>query len=363
MLNVFQPSTGQAELSAIAETFESNWLGKGKRVAEFEAAWAKHIGTTPDHVVSTTSATEGLFQICELIGLHRGDKVIMPTVSFIGAANAVLATGATPVFCDVDRYTLNPRLSDIQAVYTKHTFALILLHYGGSTQELGEIRCWCNENDVVMIEDAACAQATTYRGKVAGTCGHYGVWSFDAMKVITTGDGGMIYCEDANDAKRLRQRMYMGLEESSGLSSTGDKWWQFSTNHPGRRAIMNDIAASMGLAQLPKLSEFVERRQKIVGIYFDQQLVDHVGMPNRIPTPYYFFWIQTSNRDELAKHLKANGIYTTFRYYPLHLALKTGDSLPNAEWAANNTLLLPLHQSLSDDDVMFVCDKVKEFFA
>lgn len=359
MINVFQPSAGQSELSAIAETFQSNWLGKGKRVAEFEAAWAKHIGTTPDHVVSTTSATEGLFQVCELIGLHRGDKVIMPTISFVGAANAVIATGATPVFCDVDRYTLNPKLSDIQAVYTKHTFALVLLHYGGSTQELGEIRRWCNENDVVMIEDAACAQATIYRGKAAGTWGKFGVWSFDAMKAITTGDGGMIYCEDANDAKRLRQRMYMGLEESSGLSSSGDKWWKFSTNHPGRRAIMNDIAASMGLAQLPKLNDFIVRRQSIsstyqtaVGVYSDRNIL-----------PYYFYWIQTPKRDDLAKHLKANGIYVTFRYYPLHWALKTGDSLPNAEWAANNTLLLPLHQTLSDDDVMFVCDKVKEFFA
>jgi len=359
VINVFQPTTDSAEAFQVGNTLASNWLGKGQKVDEFEAAWAKHIGVDPAHVVSTNSATEGLFQICQNIGLNSGDLVIMPSISFVGARNAVLATDATPVYCDVDPHTLNPTLAHIQAAWRKHTQALILLHYGGCTQELDSIRQWCSDTDMIMIEDAACSQATMYRGKHAGTWGHYGVWSFDAMKMLTCGDGGMIYCEDERDATDLKQQMYLGLNEQSGLSSDKDKWWQYSVVGCGRRSIMNDIAAGIGLAQLSKAHEFVERR-KTIAQYYDECLAGCVKVcPG---DPYYFYWVQTDKRDGLAQHLRSRGVYTTFRYYPLHWVDRTGQQLPGTEYAANSTLLLPLHNGLSDEDVNQVVDRVKEFF-
>lgn len=358
MLNVFQPSAGIEELEKVNGVFASNWLGKGKRVAEFEAAWAAHIGVSPANIVSTTSATEGLFQVCQYIGLCSGDKVMMPSISFIGARNAVMATGATPIYCDVDN-TLNPDLSCVKDAWRKHTAALILLHYGGATQELDRIRAWCDENDIIMIEDAACAQATVFKGKAAGTWGKFGVWSFDAMKMLSCGDGGMIYCESPDDAAKLRRQMYLSMNEQSGLSSGDDRWWQYSVDGYGRRSIMNDIAASIGLAQLAKVDEFV-RRRKVIAQYYDEQLPKYI-IGSGID-PYYFYWIQTPQRDALAKHLREQGIYTTFRYYPLHWVDSTCQRLPGSEYAANNTLLLPLHQGLSDDDVNRVVETVKEFF-
>lgn len=364
-IDVFKPTLDRAELAAVAKTFESGWIGKGQRVADFEAAWAAHIGVDPKHVVSVNCATEGLFQVCEKLGLMPGDEVIIPSIHFIGADNAIDGNGGWPVFCDVDKHTLNPTLEHIDAAWVRDkTRALILLHYGGVAQELDAIRQWCDDKGVVMIEDAACAQATTYEGKVAGTWGHFGVWSFDAMKVMSTGDGGMIYCEDADDAARLRRRLYLGLNEQSGLSSDKDRWWEYTVSDPGRRAIMNDIAASIGREQLKKLPFFIRRRHEIV-LKYDAELYD---LPIRIPhdlnsQPYYFYWIQTERRDELARYLRSHNIYTTFRYYPLHRVFRTGQHLPGADYAADHTLLLPLHQGLSDDDVMFVCEKVKEFFA
>lgn len=359
MINVFQPSTGDAELAQVGNTLASNWLGKGPKVKGFESAWATHIGVEPAHVVSTNSATEGLFQICQNFGLNSGDRVIMPSVSFVGARNAVLATGAIPTYCDVDPHTLNPTLEHIQAAWKRHTEALILLHYGGCTQELDSIRQWCSESDMIMIEDAACAQATVYKGKAAGTWGHYGVWSFDAMKMLTCGDGGMIYCEDKRDAADLQQNMYLSLNEQSGLSSDKDKWWQYSVNGCGRRSTMNDIAAGIGLAQLAKVHEFAERRKTIVQ-YYDDMLAGCVDVcPG---DPYYFYWIQTPKRDELAQHLRSQGIYTTFRYYPLHWVDRAGQCLPGVEYAANNTLLLPLHNGLNNNDVLKVVESVKGFF-
>lgn len=363
-IDVFKPTLDQAELAAVARTFESGWIGKGSEVKLFEMSWAAHIGVDPQHVVSVNCATEGLFQVCQLLNLQPGDEVIMPSIHFVGADNAISATGAWPVYCDVDKHTLNPTLDHIRAVYhSRRTKAIMLLHYGGVAQGLDEIRNWCDEHGVMMVEDAACAQATTYQGMAAGTFGHFGVWSFDAMKVMTCGDGGMVYCEDAEDAARLRRRMYLGLNEQSGLSSDNDRWWEYTVNDPGRRAIMNDIAASIGLEQLKKLPDFLERRKEIVAEY-DVALRRVVDvLPFEYGQPYYFYWIQTPRRDELARYLREHGIYTTFRYYPLHRVFETGQHLPGADYAADHTLLLPLHQGLSDDDVMYVCEKVKGFFA
>lgn len=361
-IDVFKPTVGDAELAQVADSFRIGWLGKGPKVAAFEAAWAAHIGVDPAHVVSVSCATEGLFQVLDYWMAHEAEIVIMPSIHFIGAANAVLTTGAELALCDVDPHTLNPTLEHIQAVYKEgSTSAVVLLHYGGVAQELERIRQWCNDVCVAMIEDAACAQATVYQGKAAGTWGHFGVWSFDAMKVMTTGDGGMIYCEVLDAADWLRQHIYLGMNEQSGLSSGHDRWWEYSVMLPARRAIMNDIAAGIGLEQLKRLPEFVERRWDIVRQY-DAELYNVVKVPPTGLSPYYFYWIQTPQRDALARHLRDAGIYTTFRYYPLHRVFKTGQHLPGADYAADHTLLLPLHQGLSDDDVQYVIDKVKEFF-
>lgn len=362
-IDVFFPTLGAEELAAVAATFESGWIGKGAKVAEFEAAWATHIGVDPAHVVSVNSATEGLFQVCHELHMLNGDEVIIPTIHFIGADHAIGGNNGWPVYCDVDPHTLNPTIEHIAAAYHPgKTKALIILHYGGVAQDLDRIRNWCDAHDVVMIEDAACAQATKFQGMATGTFGQFGVWSFDAMKIATCGDGGMIYCEDVDTARRLRRRIYLGLNEQSGLSNDNDRWWEYTIHLPARRSIMNDIAASIGLEQLKKLPKFVRRREQIARSYTDELWYFTDIQLREEGDPYYFYWIQTPKRDELAKYLREHQIYTTFRYYPLHWVFKTGQHLPGAEYAANNTLLLPLHQGLSDDDVLYVCDKVKEFF-
>lgn len=362
-IDVFKPTVGDAELAQVADSFRTGWLGKGAKVAAFEAAWAAHIGVDPAHVVSVSCATEGLFQVCQLLGLSHSDEVIIPSIHFIGAANAIEANGGHAVYCDVDRHTLNPTLDHIASAYHPgRTKALIILHYGGVAQELDSIRNWCDTYDVLMIEDAACAQSTMCHDKSAGTWGYFGVWSFDAMKVITCGDGGIVYCEGAALANIIRNRTYLGLNNKSGLSSDHDKWWEYSINLVGRRAIMNDIAAGIGLEQLKRLPEFVERRREIA-FHYGMELHDlPVDLPSKSKLPYYFYWIQTPQRDALARHLRDAGVYCTFRYYPLHRVFKTGQTLPGADYASDHTLLLPLHQGLTDDDVQYVIDKVKEFY-
>lgn len=367
MIPIFRPTLGQDELLAVVDSFNTGWIGKGRKVDEFEAAWAKHIGVKPEHVTSISCATEGLFQICGMIGLGHTDEVIIPSIHFIGAANAAIAGMGKPVFCDVDPHTLNPNVNHLEACRTANTRAVIILHYGGVAPQLDAIRQWCDDNDLWLIEDAACAPATTYKGKAAGTWGNFGVWSFDSMKVISTGDGGMVYCEKPEHAEMIRKAIYLGMDTESGLKASKERWWEFGVTCAGRRAIMNDIAAGIGLEQLKKLEGFTRRRGGIWHYYgallCDIEQINTCSKSDHRPSnSYYFYWIQTPHRDELARYLRDAGIYCTFRYYPLHWVFKTGQHLPGAEQAARETLLLPLHQGLTDDEVSFVCEKVREFF-
>lgn len=348
MINVFQPSLDIDELLNVAKVFQSNWIGRGKKVTQFESAFAKHLKVSFEQVTSVNSCTEGLFQILEYIDV-RGKEVILPSIHFIGAANAIIANSGIPVFSDVNPQTLNVEAQYIRPLITRNTKAIIVNHYGGYPCNMEEIM----DLGLIVVEDAACAPSSTYQAKACGTIGHYGVWSFDAMKILSTGDGGMIYARDG--IKDIKKRLYLSMDSSSGLSSDKDKWWEFTCTHPGRRSIMNDITASIGLAQLEKLPEFIGRRSTLTGMYLSRLQSPIVPSPD---SSYYFFWIQVKNRDKLARHLKENGIYTTFRYYPLHKALGINIDLPNTEKAANETLLLPLHQSLDYNQVMYICEEV-----
>lgn len=365
MIQVFQPSLGADELAAVARVFHSNWIGKGPKVNEFEAAWAKHIGVDAANVVSVNSCTEGLFTAVQLLGIGPGDEVIIPTIHFVGAAQAVLSVGARPVFCDVDSRTLNTTVEDFDIRRTEKTRAVILNHYGGvPCDDIEVFQQWCQDLDIYLIEDAACAPASTFGGQAAGTFGDIGCWSLDAMKIISTGDGGMMYIRDSELADKARKQLYLGTSTVSGLSSDKPRWWEFEVEIEGaRRSVMNDMAAAVGLEQLKKLPQFIERRYEICCRYHQLKEWVDVAPDKPMGSPTYFYWIQTPRRDELAAYLKAADIYTTFRYYPLHWAYKTGDSLPNAEKAARETLLLPLHQGLTDSDVEFVCGRVREFYA
>ncbi len=360
MIQVFFPTLSTQELASIADSFQTGWIGKGSKVDEFEAAWARHINVDPANVVSVNSCTEGLFTAVKLLDIGPGDEVIIPTIHFVGAAQAVLSVGAKPVFCDVDSRTLNVTVTILETKVTSKTKAIILNHYGGVPCDIIPMIqsfLW-REYPIYIIEDAASAPASTFGGQAVGTFGDIGVWSFDAMKIISTGDGGMMYIRDKELADKARNQLYLGITPT-GLDGNKDKWWEYEVKVPGaRRSITNDIAAGIGLEQLGKIGDFLGRRWAIKFEYFEA----FSNLPIEMLAGDYFYWIQTPHRDELAYHLREQGIYTTFRYWPLHLAYKTGDSLPNAEKAARETLLLPLHCGLSDDDVSYICEKVREFY-
>lgn len=363
MINVFQPSVGAEELAAVAEVFESSWIGKGPRTADFESAFAEHLGVTAGRVTSVNSCTEALFISMELADAGPGSDVVLPTVSFVGAGNAVAARGARPVFCDVDPRTLAPAVDDVAAALTPRTKAVILVHYGGYPGDVLKIAELCRERNVLLIEDSACAIASQVDGRACGTIGDIGVWSFDGQKIAVAGDGGMLTARDPELVARAKKLAYFGLEQFSGFAQamvTDTRWWEFEISSFSRRSIMNDIQAAIGLVQLRRLAGFIERRGKVVARY-DEGLADLPGVLRPPPLPpgqtssYYLYWVQMDEaiRDVVARDLYNRGIYTTFRYPALHTVPAYGSDarLPKAEAAVARTLCLPLHHALSEADV------------
>jgi aminotransferase len=324
-------------------------------------------------VTSVSCCTEGLFQTVAMAGLKPGDEVVLTSISFVGAANAVVAAGARPVFCEVDARSLNPSLADITECLSARTRAVLITHYGGvAIAETLALAALCRDRGITLIEDSACAPASKLAdGTACGTAGDFGVWSFDSMKMISTGDGGMICCRRPEHAASLQLDLYLGLGTTSAISKTGDRWWEFDVERPGRRAIMNDLAAAIGIEQLKKVCSFAERRRAIARAYRERlsEVAWLTGPPESLFTPAavpYFYWIQTTpdRRNRLASFLRARDVYVTFRYYPLHrlsLYRHDGRPLPRTETAANSTLLLPMHQALTEADVNRVVDLIAEF--
>jgi len=377
MINVFQPTVGNDELAAIRYAFESNWLGRGPMCEILEESLAGYWGVDAGSVLLFNSCTSAIYVMMRALGIGPGDEVILPTIHFVGAMNAVIDCGATPVLADVDARTLMLEPDAIAHLWNEKTRAVFVLQYGGNAYNYSGLEDLYFPGSY-LLEDVACAPASMYGNRSAGTLADAAVWSFDAMKIMTMGDGGALWLNDPGILNFARELRSLGMKagEQSGLSRRrrdGADWWEYEVTTSSGRFVSNDIAAAIGIEQLDKLPGFVGRRREIWSLY-DKALEDLVGtgalalppLPGDACTSSYcFYWIQTEHRDKLACYLFDRDIYTTFRYWPLHRAFKCGDDadFPGAAEAADTTLLLPCHQGLSDEDIANVCEAVKEFFA
>ncbi|MFH9067730.1 DegT/DnrJ/EryC1/StrS family aminotransferase [Streptomyces coeruleorubidus] len=369
MINLFQPQVGQEELAAVADVFATGRLGRAERSAEFESAFADHLGVGPEEIVFLNSGTAALFLTMQLLNLSAGDEVVLPSISFVAAANTIACHGARPVFCDVDPYTLNPSWEDIEPALTPRTKAVLVLHYGGAPGDIERIANRCARRGVVLVEDTVCSPASRVSGRACGTFGDLALWSFDAVKAFTSTDGGMLRVGDPQLARRARRLAYHGLERPEALDHPGapDPWAGYALGEGARRLVGEDLAAAIGLAQLRKLTGFVHRRREIAALY-DELLGDVPGvrtppaLPSGHESSHYFYWVgmDAAIRPAVANELFDAGIYTNFHYAPLHRVPLYGydGPLPNAERAGEETLCLPMHASLSHDDVRHVAGRL-----
>ena len=257
---------------------------------------------------------------------------------------------------------------------TKNTKALLLLHYGGNPVQFDEIKEV--SGDIKIIEDSCNTLFSKYKDRYCGALGDIGFFSFDAMKILVTGDGGMMTFQKDEYYEKALQYRYLGLVSKikSGVDSLKEDkktWWEIELGSTSGRFVSNDIVSAIGLEQMKKVDNFISRRKHIWDTYKEElQNIDWLILP---PEPeedctssYFMFWMRVKNgwRDEFAKYMIDNGVYVTFRYYPLHKISQykqTNLSLPVADEISDTTINIPIHQNLDDNDIDTILDVIKNF--
>lgn len=372
MINIFQPDVHTKSIDLLSNVFESKWLGRGNYVYEFEKKFSEILKTSSHQIHTISCCTDAIFGVFHIFPFNSGDEVIIPSISFPAIGSAILASNLIPKIVDIDVNTGNINLSCLENALSSKTKAVFITHYGGIPVNIAEIRKIVG-SEIKIFEDAACALGTYTDGIACGTEGDFGCWSFDAMKLLTCGEGGGIFINDSRYMEITKEYFYLGLptQTKSGIDrqANDSRWWEYQLNRPGRRSIFTNINAAIGIPQFETIENSLVKRQKIRDYYCD--ILDKIGVTylrqddKRTSYSNYFFTILTDQRDQLASYLKENGIYSTFRYYPLHLIdlfKNFSQECKSASEFANQALNIPIHQSLSESDIEYIGKTLTSFF-
>ena len=369
---ITKPALTEEEARAPFESIKSGWVTQGPKVAEFEKAVATYVGAQQG--IATTSCTTGLHLALAAIGVGPGDEVIVPSFTFIASANAILYTGATVVFCEIDPRTYNADPSDIEKRITRRTKAIMPVDQIGLACDIGAINEIAKRHGVDLIEDAAPTIGGTYKGRRVGSNAHQTVFSFHPRKVITTGEGGMILTDDDALADRARKLRAHGMSVSDLDRHKADRPIIEEYHDLGFNYRMTDIQASIGLVQLRRLDELLRIRVAKANRY-NAELAKIKGLEVPYTPPYATHTYQSYcvrltkdckvDREDLMSRLLKRGIATRRGVMASHLEKVYRDrvgtvSLPVTEEAARTTMLIPLFASMTDDEQAYVIDALRE---
>src|SRR2546425_2435598 len=369
---ITKPALGEDEARAPYESIKSGWVTQGPKVAEFERAVASYVGAK--HGIATTSCTTGLHLALATAGIGPGDEVIVPSFTFIASANAILYTGATVVFADIDASTYNIDPNDIEHRITKRTKAIMPVDQIGMTADMDAINSIAKTHGVDVVEDAAPTIGSEYRGRRTGSNAHQTVFSFHPRKVITTGEGGMITTDDDALADRARKLRAHGMSVSDLDRHTADRPIIEEYHELGFNYRMTDIQASIGLVQIRRLDELLRIRIEKANRY-DRELGRIGGLTVPSVPPYATHTYQSYclrltkdarvERDELMARLLRRGIATRRGVMASHLERVYRDrvgrvALPVTEDASRTTMLIPLFAAMTDDEQTYVIESLRE---
>lgn len=370
MINLFGSKVGKEELEEIRTSIESQWLGIGKKTALFEELVGQRLGL--QDFVMLNSGSNSLLMAVKLLGLKPGSEIIIPSFTWIACGHAAVLNGLKPVFCDVELRTQNITRETIEPHITKRTKAIMVVHYAGKPVKMEPIL----KLGLPVIEDAAHAIDSKIGDRYCGSLGDIGIYSFDAVKNLSIGEAGGITALNPATTKRARMLRYCGIGQSAmqrsqqrGLQGKG-RWWEYEIVDFFPKVIPDDIASSIGLAQLRKLEAHQKYRKTIWATYQSElSSLSWLELPQDAEKgeqhSYFTFMIRLKNkkRDELARFMYENGIYTSLRFHPLHLNKIYGSKakLPNSERLSETGLNIPLHPNLSENDLAKVIDTLKAF--
>ncbi len=364
VIKVSQGTLGEDELGLVREAFGYGYFGMAHFVAELERGLAEYLGAP--HVLTVNTGTAALHVALDSLAIGRGDEVIVPSLTFVGAFQAVSATGAVAVPCDVHLDTLLIDLDDVERRMTSRTRAIMPVHYAGNPCDLDRLHEIAKRAGVRVVEDAAHAFGSSYNGRKIGSFGDVVCFSFDSIKNMTCGEGGAVVCWDADLADMIRQKRAVGIDRGSSAL----RGQAYEVRIQGYRYHMSNINGAIGTAQLRKVETFIARRRAISRRY-DAAFTDVSGLAvlpidySEVAPHIYVVRVGGGQRDALMEWLRDREIETGINYIPNHLQpyyRRDGVSLPNTERAYAEILTLPLHCALTDDDVDKVIEATVAFF-
>lgn len=364
MIQVFFPDITSRAAAAVAETLMSGWVGNGPRVREFESEFANYIGVP--HCTALNSGTAALHLAIKSLNLPPGSEVITTPITFIATNMAILYENLVPMFADVDYGTLNIDVASTRKRINDRTRAIMAVHYGGQPCDLNELHDLAVQHGCFLIQDCAHACGASYNGRKIGSVfpDDLCAWSFHAVKNLTTGDGGAI---TGGDDKRLKRLRWLGIDRDTFERTESDlqspNAWSYRVEEIGHKYEMNDIAATIGIEQLKVLDMHNSRRKAVVEAY-RRELDGVVELPEFKPdrvSSNHLFVIKVRDRERFLERMKAHGVSCGVHYTPNnHYRVFRSSYLPVVESVYRHIVSLPVHTMLSNDDVEYVCQSVKE---
>lgn len=357
-----KPWFGPEEEAAVAEVLRSGWVASGPKTEEFEKAFAARVGRK--YAVAVNSWTSGMHLVLLALDIKPGDEVIIPDFTFPATGNVVLHSGARAVVADVDDRTFNMTPDTVRDLITRKTRAIMPVHAFGCPARVDEFEEICKEKDILLLEDAACGIGSARKGRPVGSFGKASVFSLHARKVLTTGEGGMVCTDDEILARKVASLRNHGASAGAWALKNGSLP-EFEV--PGYNFRLTDIQAAIGLVQLRKLDAHLERRFLITGWYnemlcrvdpeakhFQEQMVED-PFPNQDIHSYQSFVLQSldgsGHRDSILKALRAAGIGCGIGTYSLTSTPLFTGSCPNGRLLFRTTISLPMHATITKDDI------------
>lgn len=354
-------SIGPADVEAVAAAVQDPWLTTGPKVGEFEKAVAAVAGTRSG--VAVNSGTAALHAACRAVGIGPGDEVLVPPMTFVATANAVVHCGGRPVFVDVDPGTLLMDPDAAARAVTPRTKAILAVDYAGQPCEWDRLRDIAQRSRLRLLDDACHALGATYRGKPLGDCAEAVLYSFHPVKHITTAEGGLVATNDDAIASACRRFRNHGLD-SDLLERARRDTWVYDAVDFGLNYRLSDLQCALGISQMARLGPFLASRRRIAAEY-DRRLRQHplvepLQTRKEVSHAYHLYVVRVRDgfsRDEVLRRLRARGIKATVHYPAAHLmsayrqrfGTKPGDC-PNAEDASDRILSLPMFPDLTPAD-------------
>jgi dTDP-4-amino-4,6-dideoxygalactose transaminase len=368
------PQIEQAEIDEVVDTLKSGWLGTGPKVARFEELFCQYVGT--DYAMAVNSCTAGLHLSMLAAGLGPGDEVITTPMTFCATVNSIIHTGATPVLVDCDRDTQLIDPQRIEDAITSRTRAIVPVHLHGRPCDMDSILDIAQRHSLVVIEDAAHAIETVYKGRKVGNIGHLTCFSFYVTKNVITGEGGMVTTNNPDFADRIKMYALHGMSRDAWKRFSDEGYKHYQVVFPGFKYNMMDIQAAIGIHQLARVEDNFKRRQEIWQ-HYNRAFAD---LPVGLPAPHepetvhalhlYTLMIDRDRcgltRDEFMHKLHQMNIGSGVHYIGVHLHAYyreqfgyLAQDFPNATWLSERTVSLPLSAKLTDYDIEIISDSVK----